>query len=271
MNQSGNDIPFIFLAGLFVVLLLAISFLVITFINQRRKWQLQNEMSLLKEQQQNQLIEAAIRSEESERHRIAETLHDEVGAILSSVRLHFSNIGMERLDDKSRLLHEKSKELLDEGIQKVRTISHNLHSTLLKEFGLNEAVKNFVSKIAQSNLVRADTNLDINYHIQNPQTDLGVYRIIQELLNNILKHAHATSIRIESIVKKDRLEMNIQYDGNGLGQKEFEELRYQPAGLGLKNIQNRMILLKGSIQFEKGDNNNTIRLSIPIIPEYEYN
>jgi signal transduction histidine kinase len=68
--DAGSNIPFIFTLGIAFVLLLAISFLVITFLNQRRKWQLLNEMGKLKEQQQNQLIEAAIRSEETERHRI---------------------------------------------------------------------------------------------------------------------------------------------------------------------------------------------------------
>src|ERR1041385_9061734 len=143
MNGTENNIPTIFMIGIAFVLLLAISFLVITFLNQRRKWQLHNEMAKLKEQQQNQLIEAAIRSEETERHRIAETLHDEVGAILSSVRLHFSNMKTEHLDEKDKQLLDKSKELLDEGIKQVRSISHNLHSTLLKEFGLNEAIRHF--------------------------------------------------------------------------------------------------------------------------------
>ena len=87
-----SDIPIIFTAGIAFILLLATSFLVITFLNQRKKWQIENEMGKLKEQQQNQLIEAAVRSEEMERHRIAEMLHDEVGAILSSVRMHFANI-----------------------------------------------------------------------------------------------------------------------------------------------------------------------------------
>jgi|SRR5688572_20875062 len=267
MNETGNDIPIIFTAGIAFVLLLAISFLVITFLNQRRKWQLHNEMGKLKEQQQNQLIEAAIRSEETERHRIAETLHDEVGAILSSVRLHFSNINALQLDEKGKTLHEKSKMLLDDGIQKVRTVSHNLHSTLLKEFGLNEALRNFLGKTVQGTLVRVETNLDNNYLIQNPEIDLAIYRIIQELINNILKHAHADFINIRSEMKNDELELTLHFNGNGLSQEEFEELRYRPEGLGLKNIQNRIILLKGKIFFEKTKKDNRIILTIPVKKE----
>lgn len=263
----NTDITFLVTLGIAAMLLLAAGFLLVMFTNQRKKWQMQKEMSSLKEQQKNLLIEGAVRSEEGERHRIAEMLHDEVGAILSSTRLHFSNINAKQLDDKGRSLHEKSKELLDESIQKVRTISHNLHSTLLKEFGLNEAIQNFLKKTVQGTLVKVETDLDNNYHIQNPEKDLGIYRIIQELINNILKHAHANQITLNSELKGQQLILDLRFNGSGLSQEEFEELRYRPEGLGLKNIQNRIILLKGNIAFDKTKKENRIKLSIPVNPE----
>ena len=84
-----NDIRFLIIAGIAVMLLLAVSFLLVFFITQRKRLRYQQEVQSMREQQQNQLIEAAVKSEEGERHRIAEQLHDEVGAILSSTRLHF--------------------------------------------------------------------------------------------------------------------------------------------------------------------------------------
>ncbi len=259
-----KDFTLLITLGIASMLLLAAGFLLIVIRNQRKKWHLQVQMSQLKEQQQNQLIEAAVKSEEGERHRIAETLHDEVGAILSSVRLHFSNINQSNLDDRSIQLHDKSKELLDEGIQKVRSISHNLHSSLLKEFGLNEAILNFLTKIVQGTLVKVDINLDPSYLIQHPQTDIGIYRIVQELVNNILKHAKASYITISSACNVNTLELVLRFNGSGLTQEQFEELRYKRDGLGLKNIQNRMILLKGYIYFEKENPDNSIKLTIPL-------
>jgi two-component system, NarL family, sensor kinase len=263
-----NQIEFLVIIGSVVMLLLIISFLLVFNINQRKKLKYQNDMQQLREKQQNQLIESAIRSEENERHRIAETLHDEVGAILSSTRLHFSNIKTDQLDEKDRQLHEKSKELLDHAINHVRSISHNLHSTLLKEFGLNEAIRHFLNKTVQGTVVKVETNLDDNYLVQHPQTDLGMYRIVQELVNNILKHAHANYIDVSSILKEEEnwkdLVMTIRYNGSGISQEEFEDFRYKPEGLGLKNIQNRIILLRGKIQFQKNTTDNTITLTIPI-------
>ena len=117
--------------GIATMLILIISFLVAIIVSERRKSRYRDEMQVLKESQQNQLIEAAVRSEETERHRIAETLHDEVGAILSSAKLHLLGIKTDRLDEKDKGLHEKGRELLNEVIQQVRGISHNLHSNIL--------------------------------------------------------------------------------------------------------------------------------------------
>ena len=263
-----DQIELLVITGIAVMLLLVISFLLVFNTNQRKKLKYQNDMQQLREKQQNQLIESAILSEENERHRIAETLHDEVGAILSSTRLHFSNIKSDQLDEKDRQLHERSKELLDLAIRQVRSISHNLHSTLLKEFGLNEAIRHFMSKTVQGTIVKVEINLDENYLVQHPQTDLGVYRILQELVNNILKHARASYVNISSILKDEEkwktLVVIIRYNGSGISQEEFEDFRYKPEGLGLKNIQNRIILLRGNILFEKNESDNTITLTIPI-------
>jgi two-component system NarL family sensor kinase len=114
-----------------VMVLLFVSFLIAFALSQRKKLKYQQDMQNLREAQQNQLIEAAVRSEEIERHRIAEALHDEVGAILSSSKLHLQGIKTKSLDERDKQLYEKGKELLDEGIQKVRGISHNLHSNIL--------------------------------------------------------------------------------------------------------------------------------------------
>src|SRR5688572_13283083 len=191
-----TDLRYLVIIGISVMLLLFTSFLVAVILNQRKKLKYQRSMEKLREQQQNQLIEAAVRSEESERHRIAETLHDEVGAILSSAKLHLLGIKSEGLDERDQKLHEKGRELLNDVIQKVRGISHNLHSNILKEFGLNEAVRHFIRKVTQGTIITATTALDDNYITVNPENDISIYRVIQELVNNILKYANATEIII---------------------------------------------------------------------------
>lgn len=262
----SKDFTLLITLGIAAMLLLAAGFLLIMVVNQRKKWQLQKQMGRLKESQQNQLIEAAVRSEEGERHRIAEMLHDEVGALLSSSRIFLVEMNTQHLSQTDKADHGKVKEMIDESIQKVRSISHNLHSTILKEFGLNEAIRHFMKKVAGGTTLNSVVELDEEYQLSNAETDLAVYRIIQELVNNLIKHAHPRLINIRSSLNQNQLEIYIQHNGEGLTQAQFEEFRFNPGGLGLKNIQNRIILLKGNILFSKLDNGEyVIQLSIPII------
>lgn len=258
-----NDIRLQVIIFIAAMLLLFASFLIAFIFNQRKKYQYQKDVQSLREQQQNQLIEAAVRSEEMERHRIAETLHDEVGAILSSSRLHIENIKTATLDKRDKELHEKGKELLDEGLKLVRNISHNLHSNILKEFGLNEAIRHFFNMTVKGTLIKTETDLDPAYKTRYAENDISIYRMIQELLNNILKHAHPKEIKIHSKLTSENLLITIKHDGLGITQKQFEELRYKKDGLGLKNIQNRVILIKGTIFFSSNGKASIIQIIIP--------
>ena len=259
-----HDVTLMITIGILMMLVLVVSFLVVTVINLKKQRQHQRYVQSLQEQQQNQLIEAAVRSEETERHRIAEALHDEVGAILSSTKLHFQGIKPASMDERDKQLYEKGKELLDEGIRKVRGISHNLHSNILKEFGLNEAIQHFVSKITQDTLIKSQIELDAGYTTQNTENDISIYRLVQELVNNVIKHSGASFINIRSQYAGDRLQLDLVHDGRGLDQEAFETLRYRKEGLGLKNIQNRMILLRGSIRFSKTPEGYLTRIDVPV-------
>ena len=264
MKKLSEDLTFLIIVGIAVMLLLITSVLLAVIFSQRKKSQHRKAMEQLREQQQNQLIEAAVRSEEIERHRIAETLHDEVGAILSSAKLHLLGIKEKVLDERDQKLHEKGRELLNDVIQKVRGISHNLHSNILKEFGLNEAIRHFIKKVTEGSIINATTNLDDNYNTVDADDDISIYRMIQELLNNTLKYANATDLLISSTLEGNDLNLVLFHNGDGLTQEQFEELRYQKEGLGLKNIQNRIILLKGSINFTSGDEGYRINIHVPV-------
>ncbi len=263
LSTQSNNISFFVSIAIAVMLLLIISFLLAFNTAQRKKFLYHQNLLHLKESQQNELIKAAVRSEETERHRIAEELHDEVGALLSATKLYLSNLHPEQLPKNEEAVYHKSLELLDESIQKVRSISHNLHSAILKELGLNEALQSFTHKL-QSATLNINTDLDEQYSSKNPENDITVYRILQELCGNIMKHSKSTYLHITSKIEDGILHFTITYNGNGLSQEEFEKLRYESKGLGLKNIQNRIILLKGKISFEKSNDGNSIQLNIPI-------
>ncbi|MBB6271138.1 signal transduction histidine kinase [Pedobacter cryoconitis] len=262
MNLVNIDIRLFVVVSIAAMLLLFISFLLIFIFTQRKKLHYQNSIQSLNEHQKNQLIEAAIKSEETERHRIADELHDEVGAILASSKLHFHSIKL-GAGEYNESIYNKARELLDEGIKKVRNISHSLHSAILQEFGLNEAISHFASKIAHESLVEVTTTMDPKYHCPM-ENDISIYRIIQELLHNILTHAKATKIHIISEYTSQKYLMKISHNGDGLTQQRFEELRFKRNGLGLKNIQNRVIFIKGELLFSQQGHDYHIDIQVPI-------
>jgi two-component system, NarL family, sensor kinase len=259
-----NNLTTIVILGISIMLMLMVSVLLAVLFTQKKKSQHRKAMADLKEQQQNQLIEAAVKSEETERHRIAETLHDEVGAILSSAKLHLLGIKADTLDTGDQQLHEKGRTLMNEVIQKVRGISHNLHSNILKEFGLNEAIRDFIRKTVSGAAIEAETELDDSYNSTNHEEDISTYRMVQELVNNILKYANATRILISSSLKGNDLDLTIYHNGIGLDQAEFEDLSFRKEGLGLKNIRNRVILLRGKIRFSKDNDGYRIHIHVPV-------
>jgi signal transduction histidine kinase len=104
-------------------------------------------------------------------------------------------------------------------IQKVRGISHNLHSNILKEFGLNEAIRHFVRKITEGTLMSGTTSLDDNYKTENPDDDISIYRMVQELVNNIIKYANASTFTISSVLDGKELDLSIFHNGDGLTQE----------------------------------------------------
>lgn len=258
-----SNINYLLVLGIAVMLGLMLSVLLAVMLSFRKKNQHRRAMEALRQEQQNQLIEAAIRSEEEERHRIAETLHDEVGAILSSAKLHLLGIKQQTLDEKDTKLHEKGAGLLNDGIKRIRGISHNLHSNILKEFGFNEAVIHFLSQVTGGSMIETSTNLDERYKGNKQEHDMSLYRIIQELLNNTIKYAGATSLTITSELFSDNLSIRITHNGNGLSQEEFETFSFRKEGLGLKNIRNRILLLKGQVSFSKTQEQSVILLKIP--------
>jgi signal transduction histidine kinase len=264
LNIPAINITVFVTVAIAAMLLLIISFLIAFNTSQRKKFQYQQSLLHLKEEQQNELIRAAVMSEETERHRISDQLHGEVGALLSATRLYLYNLHAEKMGENENEIFQKSIELLNESIQKVRFISHNLHSNVLREFGLNEAIYSFTQKLNQPGKLNITTLLDESYESKNPEGAISIYRILQELCGNIIKHSAATELNIQSFLSGGRLRFVIKHNGVGLTQQEFEKLRYEKKGLGLKNIQNRIILLKGSILFERIGDENIIAFTVPL-------
>lgn len=204
-------------------------------------------------QQQEEATKAILAAEETERIRIAKDLHDGVGQMMSAAKMNLSafeqHTAFEGTEEKNALARIIS--LVDESCLEVRAVSHNMMPNALLKNSLAAAVREFINQIDQRRLkVHLYTEgLDTRL---NQDTETVLYRIIQECVNNVLKHAKADTLDISLV--KEATEISVTIEDNGLG---FDPTK-QSDGIGLKNIRTRVAYLKGQVDFSSSPGKGTL-------------
>ncbi len=200
---------------------------------------------------QKSLLGASIKMQEEERKRLAADLHDDAGPLLATVRLYLNENLVNQ--DKSSQIQSilQARQIIDDTITLIRNISHDLMPPTLKNFGLESAVNDLFSKISGSRVVNASSRFHDYRERLKPEKELVMFRIVQELINNILRHSGASFIHCTQNVMNDRFFLRIHHDGNGIEQDAYEHMSKTTNGLGLKNIKSRVSLLGGTVSFEK--------------------
>lgn len=213
----------------------------------------QNYLELINLHQQK-LIDSEIRTQERERKRIATDLHDGIGASLSSIKILVSDAINSPAPDREVRGKEINENLADV-IEDIKRIVYDLHPPGLERYGLQAGLKSLVDRLNKI----GDINVFFDYYGQRdvPQSiAITVFRIIQELINNTLKHARATEIRIH--VNQFDDEMNIMYEDNGIGM-----IGSRFTGLGLHSIESRVRSLNGRMTWESNHKGTFYNFDIP--------
>jgi two-component system, NarL family, sensor kinase len=253
--------------GTIGMLALTIGLVVFIIFHQRKVIRYQTRLQKLEQNQQKMLLNASIRMQEEERQRIAADLHDDAGPLLATARLYL-NENLVNLDKATQLQSIYSaKQIIDDTIQLIRNISHSLLPPTLKNFGLESAVNDLFQKISGSGSMNASSRFhDYKERLQT-ETELIIFRVIQELVNNILKHSNASFIHLTQNTSGNKFFIRLHHDGRGLTQADFEKLNKSNVGLGLKNIQSRLKVLHGKIFFEKDMSQTYYKVTIELIKE----
>ncbi len=217
---------------------------------------------IIKEQELKSINEI-MEGKESERKRIAEDLHDRLGSMLATVKLHFTAVEqkIETLELKSMQQYHKANQLLDEVCDEVRKIAHNMESGVLVNFGLVHALTDLKEALENSsNLLITVNSFGMNNRL-GTEIEITIYRVIQELLSNVIKHAKATEVHIDLNQTKDLLTVILSDNGKGYDSTEHDS----KAGMGLKNIRSRVSKLAGKFYVDSGLKNGTTNIiEIPL-------
>ncbi len=255
--------------GTIGMLTLTVGLIVFIIFHQRKVIRYQMTLQKMEQEQQRMLLNASIRLQEEERQRLAADLHDDAGPLLATARLYL-NENLVNLDKTTQLQSiYNAKQIIDDTIQLIRNISHSLMPPTLKNFGLESAVNDLFQKISGSGSVNASCRFHDYRERLKAEDELILFRVIQELVNNILKHSNASFIHVTQNTNGDRFFIRLHHDGRGLTQSDFEKLNKSPVGLGLKNIQSRLKLLHGSIYFEKDVSQTYYKVTIELTKELE--
>ena len=250
--------------GTIGMLALTIGLIVFISFHQRKVIRYQQQLQQLEQDQQKTLLNASIRLQEEERQRIAADLHDDAGPLLATARLYL-NENFVNLDKQTQLRSiYNAKQIIDDTIQLIRNISHSLMPPTLKNFGLESAVNDLFQKISGSGSMNASSRFHDYRERLKPENELIIFRIIQELVNNILKHSNASFIHLTQNSSGQRFFIRLHHDGRGLTQADFEKLGKSNVGLGLKNIQSRLKVLQGRIFFEKDMSQTYYKVTIEL-------
>ena len=245
--------------GIAAMLFLAFGIIFFVILYQRRVIRHQQQLNELNKQKELELVQASIRGEEEERKRLASELHDDVGATLASVKLFLHSQNDEL---GNRPVFVQSRDLIDETIKKVRNLSHNLQPTTLKQLGLGAAFKSFFESFNKSGAFHIEfTDTDIPRFEEN--IELSLYRIVQELTNNTLKHTKATKGKFTCQLNGDTLISKFMHNGSGLSDETFNEYVYKTGAIGLKNIVTRLKTINGNIKFYQELDMSVTQISIP--------
>jgi two-component system NarL family sensor kinase len=243
VNVYNKEFFLVFLIGLAIVLLLAFTIIVFVIAYQKRMLNEKLKREKLEVAYQQKILKATLISQENERSRIATDLHDSVGAMLSTIRLTL-HATESQLNENN--LFANSKQMLDETIETIRRISLDLLPVNLEKFGLSNTLQEMAERITQSGKVKVLFKEEGEKHLIKKESEVQVFRIIQELLNNSLKHAEATEIVLQ-MRWSDKLVLLIKDNGKGFELPKEENFNEIKTGVGLHSINLRTKLLAGTL------------------------
>jgi two-component system, NarL family, sensor kinase len=208
------------------------------------------------------MMEAALESQENERRRLAGDLHDSVGGMLSTIRVGLTTIAKQMQDPYNI---EQSKRMLDDTITSVRRISLDLMPSTLEKFGLLPALKEVCERFQMASLIPVHFQEHGEMKFLDQKKELKVFRVVQELINNAVKHSQASQIKVD-VFGNDKLKICVEDDGLGFDPTLKDNVMQSGKGLGLYNMTNRTRLLNAKLDF---DNQVKKGSKITLIVPYE--
>ena len=238
MNQPAV----VYLIVSLMFLIISLVFILFIIFHTRKMVEHKTRMAEMELAKSKQDLKDSIEIQEKERSRIGSDLHDELGPTLSAVKLKINSV------TNGKSLEEPEwnqlRDMIDQTITNVRSLSHELYPNTLKTFGLNEAIQELIKRLGALTPVHFHARMDPAARTLEYDVQLSLYRIIQEFFNNSLKHSDCSEIQLELRVLPHTISLDLSDNGKGFASGQTPE-----EGLGLKNMRMRAEAINASFQF----------------------
>jgi len=226
-----------------------------------------NELEIIRIRKQFQDLNSHIQdAKEQERLHIAREVHDEIGSLLTSIKMDLCWL-IQRLPEGDRLLADKAgtlEELVNKAITSANNLAHSLRPGVLDHFGFIAAIEIEAQEFSKRSGISCSLNTSQEEILLAPSISITLFRIYQEALNNILKHARAKNVQIEIVNGSDHLELIISDDGVGIS----KAARNKPRSFGLRGIHERAAYLGGTVRIASSASNGTqISICVPLVAD----
>ena len=255
------------LIGLAALLLTSLFYYLFNRHNQKTKAKLtaqtlaleKEKVANLEKREKLLALEYMVLGQEEERQRIAQDLHDGLGGLLSTVKAHVGNIQGEVTALEQINVVQKTNDLVDHACEEVRRISHNMMPSSMRLGGVKQGVKEIIAQLRSVHGLEVDADISGLDQPLDDQVGVVLFRIIQELSNNIVKYAAAKTVTLQVNRFEDELNILVEDDGVGFDTKVAQEKE----GMGLKSVESRVKYLNGSLDLVSTAEGTTVSINVP--------
>jgi len=267
MQNQDQEILFIIIIGGLLALLLVGFIVTVLFLYQRKQHKQEQELVKLKDEYDQEMLKSQLEIQEATLKNIAQELHDNIGQVLSVVKLSLAVVPLEK-EHKAYAPLQHIREVLNKAVFDLADLTKSLHTDRISQIGLVESVRFDLDTLKKTGLMQVKFNVQgVEYRL-GEQKEVFIFRIFQELVNNILKHAKATELTILlNYTQPDTFFFNIKDNGVGFSMQEKKDSKSPLNGVGLKSMMNRAKLIGAAMIFDSYPGKGTsVTMELPIAP-----
>lgn len=250
MFKNLSEVEFVIIAGTIVLVVLAIFIISFLFFYQRRHNRHLQEKQLMQTQFQQELLQTQIEIQEQTLKTISQEIHDNIGQVLSLAKLNLNTLQLH----EEQKLHD-TKQLVSKAINDLRNLSRSLHGDKIAELGLPDAIANELKILQNTGQFTTQFNTTGHTYKLTPQKEMVLFRIVQEAMNNAVKHSKAKNITVQLQYEPSQFILMISDDGDGF---DLVSLPAAHKGIGLSSMQNRAALIGGIFSLQSKPGNGTV-------------